>query len=170
MKKVLSIVFMAALLTACGETGDKALKAAAKAVLEEDNAQNSEQQSAHESAQQDLIEQELQDAPEFERGSVADIDSEPLGQLPPKPAAPQNSERVVRHRATVLTQYGGRVLVRQAPSRGGRQLGYLYDQEEVWVVGETNRCETINGLYGCWVKVVDVTGLTGYSFGAYLNY
>lgn len=77
---------------------------------------------------------------------------------------------MVRYRANVLTQYGGKVIVRQSPHRNGRKLGYLYDQEEVFVVGETNRCETINGLYGCWVKVVDSVGLSGYSFGAYLNY
>lgn len=91
--------------------------------------------------------------------------------LPPKPApAPQVSERVVRKRAYVLTQHGSNVMVRSAPNRNARKVGYLYDGEDIWVVGETTNCQTINGLYGCWVKVVDAAGLTGYSFGAYLQY
>lgn len=91
--------------------------------------------------------------------------------LPPKPEpAPQVSERVVRKRAYVLTQHGSNVMVRSAPNRNARKVGYLYDGEDIWVVGETTNCQTINGLYGCWVKVVDAAGLTGYSFGAYLQY
>ncbi len=97
----------------------------------------------------------------------------PTAELPPKPVrqpAPPTTETVVRYRAKVLTQYGGKVLVRNAPSKRGKKLGFLYDQEEVFVVGETSNCEVINNISGCWVKVVDVNGLTGYSFGGYLNY
>ena len=93
--------------------------------------------------------------------------------LPPKPVQPTMpavSEKVVRHRASVLTQYGGKVVVRQTPYQNGRKLGFLYDQEEVWVIGETDRCETINKIYGCWVKVMDSQRLVGYSFGGYLQY
>ena len=93
--------------------------------------------------------------------------------LPPKPvqpAMPAVKEKVVRHRASVLTQYGGKVVVRQTPYQNGRKLGFLYDQEEVWVIGETDRCETINKIYGCWVKVMDSQRLVGYSFGGYLQY
>lgn len=77
---------------------------------------------------------------------------------------------MVRYPAKVLTQYGSNVIVRSHPSKAGRKIGFLYDQEQVYVIGETNNCETINGLYGCWVKVIDANGLTGYSFGAYLQY
>lgn len=86
----------------------------------------------------------------------------------PKAKAP--SERIVRHRASVLTQYGGNVIVRQSPNKNSAKKGYLYDQEEIWVVGITDKCETINKLEGCWVKVIDSVGLTGYSFDAYLQY
>lgn len=97
----------------------------------------------------------------------------PTAELPPKPVrqpAPSTTETVVRYRAKVLTQYGGKVLVRNAPSKRGKKLGFLYDQEEVYVVGETSNCEIINNIQGCWVKVVDSQGLIGYSFGGYLNY
>lgn len=61
-------------------------------------------------------------------------------------------------------------MVRRTPSRSGAKVGYLYTTEQIYVIAETNKCETINGLYNCWVKVQDSTGLTGYSFGGYLNY
>lgn len=90
--------------------------------------------------------------------------------LPPPEPAPKAREQVVRKRAYVLTQYGSNVMVRSAPNRNARKVGYLYDGEDIWVVGETTNCQTINNLYGCWVKVVDAAGLTGYSFDAYLQY
>lgn len=95
---------------------------------------------------------------------------EPLPPLPPKPAQQPQGERVVRHVAQVITQYGGNVLVRSTPSKSGRKLGYLYDTEQVYVIGETGICEVINGISGCWVKVRDSQGLVGYSFGGYLTY
>lgn len=90
--------------------------------------------------------------------------------LPPPEPAPKVRERVVRKRAYVLTQHGSNVMVRSAPNLNARKVGYLYDGEDAWVIGETTNCQTINNLYGCWVKVVDAAGLTGYSFDAYLQY
>lgn len=90
--------------------------------------------------------------------------------LPSPEPAPKAREQVVRKRAYVLTQHGSNVMVRSAPNRNAHKVGYLYDGEDIWVVGETTNCQTINNLYGCWVKVVDAAGLTGYSFDAYLQY
>lgn len=90
--------------------------------------------------------------------------------LPPPEPAPKVRERVVRKRAYVLTQHGSNVMVRSEPNLNARKVGYLYDGEDAWVIGETTNCQTINNLYGCWVKVKDSNGLTGYSFDAYLQY
>lgn len=91
----------------------------------------------------------------------------------PAPAQRANSgtvERPVNAYATVITRHGSNVMVRQSPSRNGRKVGYLYTGEPIRVLAETNRCETINGIYNCWVRVQDSVGLTGYSFGGYLDY
>ncbi len=61
-------------------------------------------------------------------------------------------------------------MVRQSPSKNGRKVGYLYTSEPIRILAKTNQCETINGIYNCWVKVQDSMGLTGYSFGGYLDY
>lgn len=83
---------------------------------------------------------------------------------------PSYSEHAVYLPATVVTRHGSNVVVRRNPSKSARQVGYLYTTEQVWVIAETNKCETIQGLYNCWVKVKDSTGLVGYSFGGYLDY
>lgn len=83
---------------------------------------------------------------------------------------PTYSETPVLLPATVVTREGDIVIIRSTPSRNGAKKGYLYTSEQVDVIAKTNKCETINGIYNCWVKVQDVTGLVGYSFGGYLNY
>ncbi|MFC0819717.1 SH3 domain-containing protein [Moraxella marmotae] len=121
-------------------------------------------------AQQPVQQVPVQQAPVQQ--APAPVQQAPVQAAPPPKAAPRPavSERVVRKRAYVLTQHGSNVMVRSAPNRNARKIGYLYDTEEIWVVGETSNCHTVNGLYGCWVKVVDSNGLTGYSFDAYLQY
>lgn len=130
----------------------------------------------HPPPQQSVTEQPVQQvapAQPIAQQPIEPIPSQPIEPqvqaLPPKPA-PQITEQVVRRRAYALTRYGGKVLVRSHPSRNGRKLGFLYDREDVYVVAITNHCETIDRLQGCWVKVVDANGLTGYSFGGYLQY
>ena len=92
-----------------------------------------------------------------------------------QPAATQNArsrftETPVNAYATVITRHGSNVMVRQSPSKNGRKAGYLSTGEPIRILAETNQCETINGIYNCWVKVQDSMGLTGYSFGGYLDY
>lgn len=89
---------------------------------------------------------------------------------PVRQTAVQYEEYPVNLPATVITRYGGNVIVRNSPSRRGRQLGYLYTSEDIWVIAQTNKCETIQGIHNCWVRVRDSVGLTGYSFGGYLDY
>ncbi len=168
MKKFVSICIVATLLSGC-DTGEKAIKGAAKAVLAEDTQQTQPVQ-----AQQPVQVQQPVQAQQPAQVQQPVQAQQPVvnESLPAKsvPAAPRVAEKVVRHRAQVLTQYGGKVVVRNSPSQNGRKLGFLYDQEEVWVVGETDKCETINNIYGCWVKVMDSQRLVGYSFGGYLQY
>jgi len=189
MKRLLILGMMSCsvlMLSGCGDTGERMVKAAAKAIVEEDNkkdeaaANNSnnappQQELVYNTApsaqpQEEYVTYEPPSAPSQDNSGYANPEA-----LPPKPApAPQArsglTETVVRYRASVLTQYGGKVLVRQSPSKNAKKLGFLYDQEEVWVIGETNKCEVINRIDGCWVKVMDSQSLVGYSFGGYLQY
>lgn len=123
------------------------------------------------------VQQPIQQPVYIDDGAMQQPVQEPVvtrQNVQPKPAsAPRRAtggEQIVRKRAYVLTQYGDNVRVRSAPSRNGRYVGYLYDGEEIWIVGETKKCQSIDGIYGCWVKVLDSNGLTGYSFGGYLQY
>lgn len=184
MKHISIIIVMSLALVGCGDTGQKALKGAAQAILEEDNktAQpqqpvNSQQQPnnnnypnvANQPPQDGYIEvdnNQQEDTPQAYVSNEESLPAKPVQQ----PQRQANTETVVRYRAQVLTQYGGKVLVRQAPSKSGRKLGFLYDQEEVFVIGETDKCEVINRIEGCWVKVMDSQRLVGYSFGGYLQY
>ena len=185
MKHITVIIALSLALIGCGDAGQKALKGAAQAILEEDNknAQPQPQQPSYPQPPQQQDNAPYYPDAEGNGGYVVDNGEGNQQQdapayvdepLPPKPVpqAPRavNTETVVRYRAQVLTQYGGKVLVRQSPSKAGRKLGFLYDQEEVFVVGETTNCEVINRIEGCWVKVRDSQGLVGYSFGGYLQY
>lgn len=163
MKKLIPIALISFALIGCGDTGDKALKAAAKAILEEDNS-SSQQVVTPEPVSTPNQNIQMHEVPQNSAEQNVTIDA------PPKPQVQRTTERVVRKRAWVVTQHGSNVMVRRSPSRSAGKVGYLYDTEEIWVVGETNKCEVINGIQGCWVKVVDVNGLTGYSFGGYLQY
>lgn len=188
MKRLLVLSLLASsilMLSGCGDTGERMIKAAAKAIVEEEDKTNAPpaatapEQTPPEIVynQEPSMNQPQDEATYYEpQDSVAAApDPTAYENLPPKPApaaAPSSglTETVVRYRASVLTQYGGKVLVRQAPSKTSKKLGFLYDQEEVWVIGETNKCEVINRIEGCWVKVMDVNRLVGYSFGGYLQY
>ncbi len=184
---ILSLITASTLgISGCGDTGERMIKAAAKAIIEEEDKANepSAVTGPNDNPPEIVYSQEpSSNQPQDEtvyyepQGSIApDPSSNAYENLPPKPApAPVAAssgltETVVRYRANVLTQYGGKVLVRQAPSKTSKKLGFLYDQEEVWVIGETNKCEVINRIEGCWVKVMDVNRLVGYSFGGYLQY
>ena len=187
MKHLSLIIIMSLAIVGCGDAGQKALKGAAQAILEEDN--KTEQPVNQQQPQQQQPNNNVY-YPEAANGQSQNgyVDNNEVNQqadngqayttneeaLPPKPVqqAPRaaNTETVVRYRAQVLTQYGGKVLVRQSPSKSGRKLGFLYDQEEVFVIGETGKCEVINRIEGCWVKVMDSQRLVGYSFGGYLQY
>ncbi|MDO5769317.1 MAG: SH3 domain-containing protein [Psychrobacter sp.] len=179
MKALITVLAGSMLLLGCGDTGQRAIKGAAEAVLKED-------QPEQQVAQQPVA---VQQQPTYDPNYAAPVNAAPANtvgysaapavqDLPPKPvpvaAAPATAsaltEEVVRHRATVLTQYGGKVVVRTGPSQNSRKLGFLYDQEDVWVVGITNNCEVINKIQGCWVKVMDSQRLVGYSFDGYLQY
>lgn len=186
MKRLLVIALLAAtgVMTGCGDTGERMIKAAAKAIVEEDNktAEAGNPAATQPAAQPELVystepsaQPQQDNSAYYEQAASQDPDYAVDEALPPKPTpAPAArsglTETVVRYRASVLTQYGGKVLVRQAPSKNAKKLGFLYDREEVLVIGETNKCETINRIEGCWVKVKDVQNLVGYSFGGYLQY
>lgn len=90
-------------------------------------------------------------------------------QKQPMQQAGQVNERIVRYTAKVVTQEGSNVMVRKEPNRSAQKLTYLYDSEIVTVTGETNVCETIGRLNGCWVRVIDSAGATGYVFNAFLK-
>lgn len=184
MNHLIIIVGISLALIGCGDAGQKALKGAAQAILEEDD-KNVQTQQSNTSQQQPPYNNNYY--PESGNGQAQDgyIDYRQQNNVPqayvsneqslpskpiPQPQDQANTETVVRYRAQVLTQYGGKVLVRQAPSKNGRKLGFLYDQEEVYVIGETDKCEVINRIEGCWVKVMDSQRLVGYSFGGYLQY
>lgn len=184
MNHLIIIVGISLALIGCGDAGQKALKGAAQAILEEDDNSVQAQQS-NTGQQQPPYNNNYY--PESGNGQAQDgyIDYSQQNNVPqayvnneqslpdkpaPQPQSQANTETVVRYRAQVLTQYGGKVLVRQAPSKNGRKLGFLYDQEEVYVIGETDKCEVINRIEGCWVKVMDSQRLVGYSFGGYLQY
>lgn len=78
-------------------------------------------------------------------------------------------EKVVRYPATVVTRSGyGELSVRGEPSAKGIQVTTIYDGSEVQVIAETNRCENIGGVSGCWHKV-EFDGFRGYMFGGYLQ-
>lgn len=188
MKHISMIIVMSLALVGCGDVGQKALKGAAQAILEEDNKTAQPQQPVNDQQQpnnnnySDAANQPIQNGyVEVDNGAAdnqqADAPQAYVSNEEPLPAKPvqqpqiqANTETVVRYRAQVLTQYGSKVLVRQAPSKNGRKLGFLYDQEEVFVIGETDKCEVINRIEGCWVKVMDSQRLVGYSFGGYLQY
>lgn len=88
-----------------------------------------------------------------------------------KPAtkAPTLQEKLVRYPATVITTSGyGEVSLRGEPSAKGIQISTVPDGYEVQVIAETNRCETIGKVQGCWFKV-DAYGSKGYMFGGYLQ-
>lgn len=188
MKHLLIIGSMSLAIIGCGEAGQKAIKGAAEAVLAEDdkNAQpqqpvvyQTQAQPANNYVEPTNVQPQNNYSDSSPNNNQAQQDRVPTyassEALPPKPAPTQSqqsagTESVVRYRAQVLTQYGGKVVVRSAPSKNGRKLGFIYDQEEVWVVGETNNCEVINKIDGCWVKVMDSQRLVGYSFGGYLQY
>ncbi|MDO5059333.1 MAG: SH3 domain-containing protein, partial [Neisseria sp.] len=85
-----------------------------------------------------------------------------------KAAAGSHSEKVVRQDATVITQSGSYVILRAQPSRSAAEIGRVYDSDVVTIIGETNRCETIQNHQGCWAKVQSDSG-TGYVFDAYLD-
>lgn len=192
LKPIVIGMFACTALVGCGETGDKALKAAAKAILEEENktettlpqapaevtpiANNQEAPSAqtlHDIKKSDDNGDESTNTSEDKSAKVAkepDEDSGESEEVAVKPKQSTTKEKIVRYPASVLTQYGGNVIVRKEPNKNSPKKGLLYDQEEIWVVGITDKCETINKLEGCWVKVIDSVGLSGYSFDAYLQY
>lgn len=191
MKHLLIITGISLAMMGCGDAGKKAIKGAAEAVLADDEevVQQQPQQQPVNNQQQaqsydnygDPTNAQQQNGYIDNNGQGQTNNQSPYadsGALPPKPVPAQaaqaqqaaGTESVVRYRAQVLTQYGGKVVVRTAPSKNGRKLGFLYDQEEVWVVGETDNCEVINKIEGCWVKVMDSQRLVGYSFGGYLQY
>lgn len=169
MKKQLFSLAMIGLLAGCGDIAETAIQGAAEAVAKKNQTTPPQQPVVVEQAPQQ-VQQPLQ--PVAQPTQVQPAPQELTQQLPPKPAPvePKFSEQIVRERASVLTQYGGKVLVRSQPNKNAKKLGFLYDQEAVWVIGITNRCETINKIEGCWVKVIDSVGLSGYSFDGYLQY
>lgn len=192
MKKILFIGSLALVLSACD--GD-IVKNVARAVLSDETNQSQQDNSAQNpQVQSNQTDYALQPVPinpnmptsqenQYTQPTQIDQYGQPIQTMPeqatqmhdaavlPKPEPkPSIRERVVRKPAYVLTQHGSNVMVRRSPNKNSAKVGYLYDGEDIWVVGETNNCQTINGLYGCWVKVVDAHGLTGYSFGAYLQY
>lgn len=194
MKRVLIAASLSLAMTGCD--GD-IIKSMARAVLADEINQN-QQQAPQQQAQQPVatdpnaqlqpvqpvqpVQQPVAQQPVAQQ-PVAAAPAQPVQQAAPQqktvaaPApvrktAPQPaySETPVHLPATVVTRHGSNVMVRRSPSRSGAKVGYLYTTEQIYVIAETNKCETINGIYNCWVKVQDATGLTGYSFGGYLNY
>lgn len=153
---------------------DDVVKGVARTIVENDEKERAQQTQVQPTAQPMQPVQPVgqeQYYPVNNAGAIQQpVAVEPLPELPPKPVAQQPTEQVVRYHAQVITQYGGNVIVRNSPSKSGRKLGYLYDSEQVYVIGITNKCEVINNIEGCWVKVRDSQGLVGYSFGGYLTY
>ncbi|MCF7530238.1 SH3 domain-containing protein [Neisseria lisongii] len=82
--------------------------------------------------------------------------------------AKRPTERVVRQQAVVVTQSGSNVILRALPSRSAAARAKIFDSEQVWIVGETEKCEIISNHKGCWVKVQSSVG-EGYLFDAYLQ-
>lgn len=79
------------------------------------------------------------------------------------------SEKPVRYPATIITNSGyGELSLRGEPSTKGIQVTSVYDGTEVQVIAETNRCETVGKVSGCWYKV-DIDGARGYMFSGYLQ-
>lgn len=183
MKHLTIIIGLSLAIIGCGDTGQKAMKGAAEAILAEDKKVDESQQAINNQQQVQPNNNYIDPSNTQQQNGYIPNNQQQMdnaqayvnnnGELPPKPVQPQRpvtTESVVRYRAQVLTQYGGKVVVRSAPSTNGRKLGFLYDQEEVWVIGETNNCEVITSIEGCWVKVMDSQRLVGYSFGGFLQY
>lgn len=86
-----------------------------------------------------------------------------------KASKPALKEKLVRYPATVITTSGyGELALRGEPSAKGIQVATVMDGDEVQVIAETNQCETIGKIQGCWFKV-DAYGMKGYMFGGYLQ-
>lgn len=87
----------------------------------------------------------------------------------PKPTIVKFTEKLARYPATIVTSSGyGELSLRGEPSVKGVQVTTVYDGAEVQVIAETNRCETISGVRGCWHKV-SIDGVKGYMFSGYLQ-
>ncbi len=188
MKRVLIAASLGLTLTGCD--GD-IIKSMARAVLADEINQSQQQAPQQQVQQPAATDPNAQLQPVQQPVAQQPVAQQPVAAAPAQPvqqAAPQQktvaapapvrktapqptySETPVHLPATVVTRHGSNVMVRSTPSRNGAKKGYLYTSEQIYVIAETNKCETINGIYNCWVKVQDVTGLTGYSFGGYLNY
>lgn len=153
----LAICLAATSLTACGDTAEKAVKAAAKAVLEEDakKQMNSTEEMPSNSAQ---------------GTSLEELEPQPVQVAKKAPTPVFNyRETPVNYYAEGVSRTGSNIIIRSQPNRSAARRSHLEFGEGVTVIAETNRCETINGLYNCWLKVRDGYGTVGYVFGGYLN-
>ncbi|USZ14507.1 SH3 domain-containing protein [Moraxella sp. FZLJ2107] len=181
MKRIFMIAGVSLALTGCD--GD-IIKSIARAILADEQPQQQAQVAQQPQAVQPVIVQDpnaqvqaQQPVEVVQQPQVAaPVQAAPKQKTTATPAParkaaqPAYSETPVNLPATVITRHGSNVMVRRSPSRSAGKVGYLYTTEQIYVIAETNKCETINGIYNCWVKVQDATGLTGYSFGGYLNY
>ncbi|MDO4222611.1 MAG: SH3 domain-containing protein [Acinetobacter sp.] len=154
MKKLLFVSIFATLLAGCSETSDNIVKAIAKAILANDSSSNTGSSTsgyATDTAPAQPVMTETQVAV-------------------PKPAPhPVITETPVNYTATAITLQGSRLIIRRRPSQASARVSHLEYGENLTVIAETSKCQTIRGIRGCWVKVQDYYGNSGYVFNGYLR-
>lgn len=178
------------LLSACSDNKKAQAEQLAQmqAKIEEQERQNAQMQQAAERARQEEelrkakeeakleLEAELEAKRTKEQVTSPQTNANPSKKPDDKPKAikkstaqPALKEKLVRYPATVITASGyGELSLRGEPSTKGVQVATVSDGDEVYVIAETNQCETINKMEGCWFKV-DAHDMKGYMFGGYLQ-
>lgn len=78
--------------------------------------------------------------------------------------------REISHIARIGILNDSNVRIRRRPSLHGEYLGLLRVDEKVVILDQTDTKMTIGDLESSWYQLVTVSGLVGWSYGAYIDF
>lgn len=172
----MSVAVVSLALVGCGETGDKALKGAARAILEDEQPQQAQpiqQPQQMQPAQQPQQVQVQSTQPVAQEIQVVEVVEQPV-QVVQKPVPVKQVQQKVQiiYQGHIMTQSDGYVYMRNSPKASAKKIKKLPDYTPVNVIScgnMTTRWDpAARGDTGSWCKVIS-GGTTGYVFDAYIQ-